>query len=609
MIQPSRFMSFTINLQQQTFKSLNLQLKNFIFNFTFTRHLSSSTGRSKRRSVDAESFFTSLLAKSARKIHLFQIHSQLHVSGLQSNGFIITKFISRSFDLKEIDYALQVFDEFPDRYVFLWNAVIRGYSVHKMFQEVVETYSRMQAAFVNPDAFTLPNVLKACAAIPAVGYGRAVHAQIFRHGFQEDSFLQNGLLSFYMKCEENAGARVIFDRLKCKDVISWTSIISGFVQKGHPMEALRLFRDMRESGMNPDWIALVSVAKAYSDLEDLNEGKCVHGLAIRMGYELEPDLRIAVTSLYAKCGEVKAAKLLFDQVNIEDVMLWNSMISGFAKSGHASEALKLFNEMISRNIQPNAVTIQSSILASSHLGSLEQAKWMDDYVNNSSFRHNIVIRTALIDMYAKCGSIELARKVFDHSTEKDVFVWSAMIMSYGLHGLGRESLNLFDEMKKGGTFPNEVTFLNLIIACSHSNLVKEGLELFHSMKSYGVEPHEKHYASIVDMLGRAGDLTKAYDFIKAMPFDAGVSVWSAFLSACKVHRHIRLGEHAAEKLFSLDVMNIGHYVQLSNLYASVGLWDGVERVRELMKERRVNKDSRSMGKSRLSESVIQDRMR
>lgn len=498
-------MSFTIILHQPIFRFPHLQLNNFIFNFTFPLVFGRSIHSTIHSSNDAESLYTSLLKKSTHRGHLNQIHNQLYTHGLKNNGFIITKFINVCSDLKEIDYARHVFDEFPQPYVFLWNAIIRGYSTQNMLDNVVEMYSRMQQTFVNPDAFTFPYVLRACGALLAVGYGRAIHAQIFRHGFEEDPFLQNGLLSFYAKCEENSRACVIFDRLRCRDLVSWTLMISGYAQNGQPMEALRIFRDMRLSNVKPDWIALVSVLKAYSDIEELNQGRCLHSLVIKTGHVFEPDLRVALTSLYAKCGQVMSAKSLFDQAEAEDVMLWNSMISGFAKSGHANEALKLFNDMISTDIQPDSVTIQSSVLACAQLGSLEQAKWMDNYVQNSNFKDNVIVSTALIDMYAKCGSIELARRVFNHIKDRDVVVWSAMIMGYALHGRGRDALNLFNEMKDAHVRPNDVTFLGLITACSHSGLVDEGWEIFFSMNYYRVEPHQKHYASVVDLLGR-GDV-------------------------------------------------------------------------------------------------------
>ncbi|KAL0399860.1 UNVERIFIED_CONTAM: Pentatricopeptide repeat-containing protein [Sesamum radiatum] len=564
--------------------------ENFNWHLTLTRLFSSRSHYSSRNSISAESFYTSLLEKCTHIIHLRQIHSQLYTNGLQNNGFIITKLIHVSSNLKEIHYARQLFDEFPDQYVFLWNAIIRGYSMHNMFDSVVEMYSRMQQAFVSPDTFTFPHVLKACGSLLAKHYGRAVHAQIFRLGLEEDVFVQNGLLSFYVKCDDNNLARVIFYGLSNRDVVSWTLIISGYAQNGQYMEALSIFKDMRRSDVKPDCIALVSVLKAYSDVEELNQGRCLHSLVIKMGHEFEPDLRIALTSLYAKCGQVSAAKSLFDQMKVEDVILWNAMISGFAKNGHANEAMELFTEMITKSIQPDAVTIQASALASAQLGSLDQARWMDNYVKNSKFGGDVIVSTALIDMYVKCGSVELARDVFNRTVDKDVVVWSAMLMGYGLHGWGREAISLFNEMKDAGIHPNDVTFLALITACSHCGLVEEGWEYFLSMKDYGIEPNQKHYAGVVDLLGRAGYLEKAYNFIMTMPVEPGVSVWGALLSACKIHRRVTLGEYAAEKLFNLDPLNTGHYVVLSNLYASARMWDGVAKVRVVMKSKGLNKD-------------------
>lgn len=294
--------------------------------------------------------------------------------------------------------------------------------------------------------------------------------------------------------------------------------------------------------------------------------------------------------MYGKCGQVISAKALFNQAEAKDVLLWNSMISGFAKHGHANEALGLFNDMISKRIEPDAVTIQSSVLACAQLGSLEQAKWMDNYVQNSNFKGDVIVSTALIDMYVKCGSVELAREVFNHIKDKDVVVWSSMIMGYALHGCGREAIDLFAEMKNACVRPNDVTFLGLITACSHSGLVDEGWEIFVSMNEYGVEPNQKHYASVVDLLGRGGYLEKACSFIEAMPVEPGVSVWGALLSACKMHRRVSLGEYAAERLFALDPLETGHYVQLSNLYAEARVWDGVTKVRVAMKSRGLVKD-------------------
>ncbi|KDP32224.1 hypothetical protein JCGZ_13831 [Jatropha curcas] len=447
---------------------------------------------------------------------------------------------------------------------------------------------------VSPDGFTFTLVLKACSALFAFDIGRQVHGQVFRHGFETDVFVQNGLVAFYAKCGRIGLANVVFDRLSDRTVVSWTSIISGHIQNGQPIEALKIFNQMRKMNMKPDWIALVSVLKAYTDVEDLKHGRSVHACVIKMGLEFETDLLISLTAMYAKCGQVGIARLFFDRVKIPNLILWNAMISGYAKNGHADEALELFRQMITKNLRPDSITVTSGILACAEIGSLELARWMSDYISMTEFRNDAFVNSALIDMFAKCGSVDSARIVFNRAVDKDVVLWSAMIMGYALHGHGQESINLFDAMRWAGVQPNDVTFIGLLTACKNSGLVEEGWQLFCQMNQYGIEPRHQHYACVVDLLGRRGYLERAYKFIRNMPIEPGVSVWGALLSACKIHRHVTLGEYAAEQLFLLDPYNTGHYVQLSNLYASARLWDFVAKVRVLMREKGLSKD---MGQS------------
>lgn len=539
---------------------------------------------------NCEYYYTSILNEITHIRPLQRVHARLLVSGLHYNGFIVTKFINVSSNLGLIHYAREVFDQFPDPYVFLWNAIIRGYSMHNMFTEAIITYFRMHECGVRPDVYTIPHVLKACGGLPSVRIGRAVHGHIFRLGFDWDVFVQNGLVSLYAKCGRLDVARVVFDRVDGRTVVSWTSIISGYAQNGQPWEALEMYREMRRLSQELDWVTLVSVLSAYTDVNDLQQGKSLHGCTIKLGLEFESDLRIALTTLYAKCGALVVAKSLFDQIKVPNVMLWNAMISGYAKNGCAEEAIQLFWDMVFKNIRPDSITVRLAILACAHVGSLEQASRMDEFITNSDYRHDIYVNTALIDMYAKCGSVELARRVFNRILDKDVVAWSAMIAGYGLHGQGLESINLFHAMTQAGVSPNDVTFIGILTACNHSGLVEEGWYFFHSMRHFGIEPRHQHYACVVDLLGRAGFLEQAYHFIRKMPIEPLVSVWGALLGACKIYRHVTLGEYAAEQLFSLDPYNTGHYVQLSNLYASVRFWSGVAKVRVMMKERGLGKD-------------------
>ncbi|KAK6918929.1 Pentatricopeptide repeat [Dillenia turbinata] len=541
-------------------------------------------------SSDPHQFYGSLIDRSSHKYHLNQIHAQLFLSGLQYNSFLATKFVASSWKMGEIHYASKVFDQIPVPEIYLYNAMIRGFAKHNMYDDAIQTYSRMLFSGFLPDVFTLPCVLKACFSPMTYEIGNAVHAQIFRLGFESNVVVQNGVVAFYAKGNQIERARIVFDGLRDRTVVSWTSMISGYTQNGQPREALAIFSEMRELDVELDWIALVSVIKALTDVEDLEQGMAVHGNVLKMGLELEHDLAIALTAMYAKCGEVEIARSLFDKRKIEHVLLWNAMISGYAKSGFAEEAIELFKNMKYVNLKPDSVTVRSAVLASAHMGSLELAKWMDDYISNSEYKDDIYVNTALIDMYAKCGSVESARAVFDRALDKDVVVWSAMIMGYGLHGMGREAINLFETMRQVGMWPNDVTFVALLNACNHSGLVDEGRFYFYRMKDYGIEPRHQHYACVVDLLGRSGHLEEAYDFIMDMPMEPGVTVWGALLGACKIHRNVKLGEYAAEQLFELDPKITGHYVQLSNLYASSRLWTGVAKVRILMKKKGLQKD-------------------
>lgn len=542
------------------------------------------------RGFNSDSFYASLIDNSTHKRHLDQIHNQLIVFGLQHNGFLKTKLINWSSNLGQICNARKLFDEFCYPDVFMWNAIIRSYSRNNMFRDAIEMYRWMRWTGVHPDGFTFPYVLKACTELLNFGLSCLIHGQLIRYGYGLDVFLQNGLVALYAKCGHIGLAKVVFNGLHNRTIVSWTSIISGYAQNGETMEALRMFSQMRNADVKPDWIALVSILRAYTDVDDLEQGRSLHGCVIKMGLEDEPDLLISLTAFYAKCGLVTVARSFFDQMKTPNVIMWNAMMSGYAKNGHAEEAVHLFRDMISRNIKPDSVTLRSAVLAYAQVGSLELAQWMDDYVSKGKYGSDILVNTTLIDMYAKCGSVESARMVFDRNFDKDVVMWSAMIMGYGLHGQGWEAINLYNAMKQAGVLPNDVTFIGLLTACNHSGLVKEGWELFHCMKDFEIEPRNEHYSCVVDLLGRAGYLGQACAFMMKMPIEPGVSVWGALLSACKIHRYVSLGEYAAKKLFSLDPYNTGHYVQLSNLYASSRLWDCVAHVRVLMKEKGLSKD-------------------
>ncbi|WVZ65294.1 hypothetical protein U9M48_014685 [Paspalum notatum var. saurae] len=446
-----------------------------------------------------------------------------------------------------------------------------------------------------PPAPAIADVLKSAP-------GRAAHAHALRVAARavDARFLDNTLIAMYFACGDAWRARQVFEGMCDRDVVSWTSLISGLVQNGCPLHGLRHFASMMRGVVRPDFVLLVSVIKAYMELDDLPGATGAHALVVKSGFDDELDVVITLTAMYANFGCIVAARALFDRVPTPrvNVILWNAMISGYSKNGLAKEAVELFKRMrkFARSMTPDSVTLLSVILACAQLGSIELTEWMEAYVQGSEYRDDVFVNTALIDMYSKAGSIAHAHTVFErmHVQERDVVVWSALIAGYGMHGHVKEAVTLFEDMKRAGVKPNDVTFLGLLSACKHAGAVDKGWSYFRSMKhEYGIEPRHQHYACVVDLLARAGHLDRAYRFIMGMPIKPELSVWGAFLNGCKMHGHsdIALAECAAQHIFELQQSNAGHYVQLANLYASAGMWSHVAGVRVTMRERGVSKET------------------
>lgn len=267
------------------------------------------------------------------------------------------------------------------------------------------------------------------------------------------------------------------------------------------------------------------------------------------------------------------------------------MISGYEQNGLPNEAIALFREMCELGVRPDSASFVCVLSACSQLGSLDLGCWVHDCVVSSGVHVNVVLATSLINMFSRCGDVSRARAVFDSMNEGNVIAWTAMISGYGMHGHGVQAMELFHDMKARGLAPNRVTFVAVLSACAHAGLVHEGRQVFASMgHEYGVVPGVEHHVCMVDMLGRAGLLSEAYQFIKELSPDELVpAVWTAMLGACKMHKNFDLGVEAAEHLISLEPENPGHYVLLSNMYALSGRMDRVESVRNVMIQRGLKK--------------------
>ncbi|CAN1275353.1 Pentatricopeptide repeat-containing protein At1g04840 [Linum perenne] len=460
-----------------------------------------------------------------------------------------------------------------------------------MHEEALEMLREMGNVGMKPDIFTLSAVLPIFAEHVDVAKGKAIHGYAIRYGFHKDLYIVSGLINMYSRCARVKDSMQVFKIAPRRDNITWNSIIAGCVQNGLFDEGLRFFRQMLTANIRPGSISCSSIMPACAHLTTLNLGKQLHGYIIRSGFDGNVFIASSLVDMYAKCGELDKANALFDQMPEKNVVSWTTMVNGFSKNGDNEQALSVFSRMLEEDVRPNDFTVVSALSACAKIGALETGLRIHKYITSNMFKLNAAIGTALVDMYAKCGNIDSASQVFKDTKERDILTWSVMIWGWALHGGFEQAALCFRQMLRSGIKPDEVVFLALLTACLHAGKVDLGLNFFNSMRlDYRIEPSMKHYSLVVDLLGRAGRLDEALNFIQKMPINPDLVIWGGLFCACRAHKNVEMAELSARKLLELEPKHPGSYVFLSNAYAAVGRWEDAERVRNLMLDKGVGKE-------------------
>ncbi|CAK9854889.1 unnamed protein product, partial [Sphagnum jensenii] len=418
-------------------------------------------------------------------------------------------------------------------------------------------FQQMERECMTPSTFTFVTVLKACAKLGLLQEGKRIHTQILQKGCESDIFVSTSLVGMYTKCGSLEDACKVFDRMSSHDVVSWTAMISGHVKHGQAQKALELYHQMEEEEaqmerecMTPSTFTFVTVLKACAKLGLLQEGKRIHTQILQKGCESDIFVSTSLVGMYTKCGSLEDARKVFDRMSSHDVVSWTAMISGHVKHGsleeaqrvfnrmprhnvvswnamilghvksqQAQQALELYKRMQSEGVQPDSVTFVGVLNACASVMGLEEGRLAHKQIIQSNCESNVFVVSSLVDMYAKCGSLEDAQKVFNRMPRHNVGSWNAMILGHVKCGQGQEALELYQKMQgEEGVQPDPVTFVGVLNAsCSHGGLVCEGLLYFESMGSvYGISATVEHCACMVDLLGRAGHLQEAEDFINTM---------------------------------------------------------------------------------------------
>lgn len=438
---------------------------------------------------------------------------------------------------------------------------------------------------IRPDSVVVAALLPACSRLEAKQLGMALQGSAFRGGFDGDLFVSNALIDMYCKCGDTHVACFLFRNAVHKDVISWSTLIAGYSQNCQYWNSVDLYLEMI-SGERTNAVTAASVLPAFAKLKLLKQGKEMHSYILKQAFDKDIVVGCALIDMYAYCGSTREAESIFEIMSDKDITVWNSMIAGYASNEDPDSALRIFPRIWESQLKPNSITLVSILPICTKMGGLKQGKEIHGYATRSGLGMAISVGNSIMDMYCKCGCLELGVKVFDNMMEKNVVTYNTIISAHGIHGYADEAFSSFLQMKASKFKPNKVTFVALLSACSHAGLVDRGWSLYRSMiNDYGLLPDMEHYSCMVDLLGRAGHLDDACNFIRRMPVEPDVNVLGSLLGACRVHNRLELAHLVGRQLIQKEMGDPGCHILLSNICASTERWEDASKYRIMIKEK------------------------
>ncbi|KAM4083356.1 hypothetical protein ACB094_08G049600 [Castanea mollissima] len=459
-----------------------------------------------------------------------------------------------------------------------------------------------------------------CAKLGLLHIGIQGHSIIIKMGFGSNVYICSALVDMYGKCGEISSAQKMFDEMPQRNVVTWNSLVSGYLHVRCPGIAVDLFLEMLRVGIAPTPFSVSAVLVGCSQLEAERLGTQVHGLSLKAGFCYNVVVGTGLVDMYSKCcsvddsrrdglesiayivvtiaiaysecgGSLEEFRKICLSVTKWDQISWNAVIAGFSNLGYGEESLKCFFEMRLAGVDVDFFTFTSILKAVGIISALEEGKQVHALVFKSGHAANLYVQNGLVSMYARCGAIDDSKRVFISMDRHDVISWNALLSGCAYHGYGRETVQLFEQMRRTHIKPDNTTFLAVLTACSHAGLQDKGLEYFNLMRNdFFLEPPQmEHYATIVDLFGRAGNLHEAEAFINSMPIEPGLTVYKTILSACQVHGNKEIALRSVKKILELCPNDPATYVLLSNVLETGGYWDDASKVRKLMCDSGVRK--------------------
>ncbi|KAL4395730.1 hypothetical protein AHAS_Ahas01G0021100 [Arachis hypogaea] len=489
--------------------------------------------------------------------------------------------------------ARQLFDQIPQPDLVSYNTLISAYAERGDCEQALGLLRVVREKCLAIDGFTLSGVIDACCG-RGVGLIRQLHCFVVMGGFDSYASVNNAILTSYSKEGFLGEAKRVFHEMGVggRDEVSWNSMIVACGQHREGSDALALFCEMVMMGLEVDMFTMASVLTAFTSLKDLAGGMQFHAKMIKSGFHRNTHVGSGLIDLYSKCaGGMLECRKVFEEITAPDLVLWNTMISGYSQNEDLSEdALCCFRKMQRVGFRPDDCSFVCVVSACSNLPPSVGNQVHALTIKSDILYNRVSVNNALVAMYSKCGNLQDARKIFDTMPEHNTVSLNSMIAGYAQHGLEAESLWLFELMLQKDIAPNNITFISVLSACAHTGKVEEGQKYFNMMKEkFGFEPEAEHYSCMIDLLGRAGKLKEAERIIETMPFNPGSIEWAALLGACKKHGNVDLAVKAASEFVRIEPYSAVPYVVLSNMYASAGRWEEAATLKKLMRERGVKK--------------------
>lgn len=508
-------------------------------------------------------------------LHAFIIKTQL-----SNDPFYATR-LTRIYAINnDLISAHQLFDKTPKRSIYLWNSIIRAYAKSHLFSDAHRLFTRLLGSETKPDSHTFACLLRAFAEKVDINGLRIVHGIVVISGFGLDAICSSAIVSAYSKLGHADEASRIFYGILEPDLVLWNSMISGYGCSGNWNEGLELFNGMRTKGKSPDGYTMVGLILGLTDPTLVRIGESIHGYCLKCGFDSNDHVNSVLVSMYSRFKVMDSACKLFCSLSQPDLVTWSALITGFSQSEQHVLALDFFTKMNMEGRKPDPILIASVLAACAQLAMIQPGCEIHGYAIRHGCELDFMVSSALIDMYAKSGFLELGIQIFKNMPKKNIVIYNSVISSLGSYGRAPEAFQMFEELLLEGFRPDGTTFAALLGACCHAGLVDAGVEYFRRMNyEFGILAETEHYVHMVKLLGMAGELKEAYELVQSLPQPSDSGIWGALLTCCDTHEDYELADLVAEYLFKTKPGKSSYKVMLSNIYAGEGRWEDVQKLR------------------------------